>query len=295
MQPGWYQDPSGRFPLRWHDGGQWTPQVMDGWQRPAVDPVPTPAPWPPPAAAAPPAASAPPVASAPPAAAPPMAAGTDTQAPPPQQAPPSFPQAPPPTFTQPPPVTPSFPQAPPQTPPSFAEAVKAGFAPPPGASKFPPAGRYALVAASAVLMLLGLFALPWIGVDTGHGTTSSRYPDIAKAVTQSNGATLNWWQHLYLGWFAVVLAFGTLIAVTATIVRITSRSQPVPSWSWIPCLVAFALMFAHIAALPDIPAGSRASFNIFGVGSVFLAYLLLACACPTSARIGAKAKPAQPA
>ena len=40
MRPGWYQDPSGRFPLRWHDGIQWTPQVMDGWQQPAVDPLP---------------------------------------------------------------------------------------------------------------------------------------------------------------------------------------------------------------------------------------------------------------
>ena len=27
MQPGWFKDPSDRFPLRWFDGSQWTPQV----------------------------------------------------------------------------------------------------------------------------------------------------------------------------------------------------------------------------------------------------------------------------
>ncbi|WP_239134266.1 hypothetical protein [Rugosimonospora africana] len=148
---------------------------------------------------------------------------------------------------------------------------------------------------AAVLMLLGLFALPWIDVDNGHGTTSSRYTDIAKGVTRSHGATLNWWQHLYLGWFAVVLAFATLIAVTATIFVTTSRQQPVPAWSWIPCLASFALMFAHIAALPDIPAVSGASFSLLGTGSVFLGYLLLACACPVLERKRAAADPARPA
>ncbi|GGM21455.1 hypothetical protein GCM10011608_02630 [Micromonospora sonchi] len=40
MRPGWYPDPSGRYPLRWFDGTLWTPQVLDGWQRPVVDPLP---------------------------------------------------------------------------------------------------------------------------------------------------------------------------------------------------------------------------------------------------------------
>lgn len=43
MRAGWFPDPTGRYPLRWHDGIQWTPQAMDGWQRPVVDPLPPPA------------------------------------------------------------------------------------------------------------------------------------------------------------------------------------------------------------------------------------------------------------
>lgn len=35
--PGWYPDPTGRQPLRWYDGESWTPQALDGWQRPVVD------------------------------------------------------------------------------------------------------------------------------------------------------------------------------------------------------------------------------------------------------------------
>lgn len=37
--PGWYPDPTGRQPLRWYDGKAWTPQTLDGWQRPVVDPL----------------------------------------------------------------------------------------------------------------------------------------------------------------------------------------------------------------------------------------------------------------
>ncbi|MFG3686598.1 DUF2510 domain-containing protein [Micromonospora sp. NPDC047740] len=39
-RPGWYPDPSGRQPVRWFDGDQWTAHVIDGRQQPQLDPLP---------------------------------------------------------------------------------------------------------------------------------------------------------------------------------------------------------------------------------------------------------------
>jgi hypothetical protein len=173
-------------------------------------------------------------------------------------------------------IPPQWPQFPPAT-----QAERAAAAPSPARPGFPPAGRYVLIGLAAVLMLLGLFALPWIKVSNGHGTTGQAYPKVASAITKYGGGDLNWWQHLYNEWFAVVLAVIMLIAVTATVAVVTRRPPPVPKWTWVPCLVSFALMFAHYQGLPDFPAFSGASTSVLGGGSVGLGYLLLALACPT--------------
>ena len=39
-RPGWYPDPSGRFPKRWHDGYDWTASVLDNNGQQAFDQLP---------------------------------------------------------------------------------------------------------------------------------------------------------------------------------------------------------------------------------------------------------------
>jgi hypothetical protein len=154
---------------------------------------------------------------------------------------------------------------------------------PPGTTRFPPAGRYLLIAVAAVLMVLGLFALPWINVRNGNGndTTGHTYSEVASAINKYGGGDLNWWQHLYGDWFGLVLAIATVAAVTATVVLVTARPRPVPQWTWVVCVLAFVLGFASYQGAPDFPAGSGVSLSILGAGSIGLAYILLGIACPT--------------
>jgi hypothetical protein len=225
MQPGWFPDPSGRFPLRWFDGSQWTPQVLDGWQRPATDPLP--------------ASSSP----------------AD------------------------PPTTPLAESAPPR-----AEAAPA-TAPVKTGPKPLTVTRYVTIGVAAMLMLLGLFVLPWISVYDGKDWNGQTYPKIANALSKyTGGTTLNWWQHLYLEWFAVGLAIAVLAAVAITVFVVgTKLPYHPPRWALLVCVASFGLMLATFAAIPDFPAAVHVKTTFSGPGSVAAGYLLLALACPTPA------------
>ena len=185
MQPGWYQDPSGRFPLRWHDGTQWTPQVMDGWQRPAIDPPPPDAP--PPSVVG-------------------LPSGTATTVAPP---PTPRPLVPPPTRPTPAPApAPVAPVTPALrrnrrsraglTKEIRAENAVAKAGVPPDRWRVTRPARYVMIVVAGVAMALGLFALPWVEVHEGESTFTYSYPKLANAVAAYHGDRLNWWQHLYL-------------------------------------------------------------------------------------------------
>jgi hypothetical protein len=148
------------------------------------------------------------------------------------------------------------------------------------------------IGVAAVLMVLGLFAFPWIKVRNGSGTTGETYPRIAEAISTHGSGGLNWWQHLYLQWFAVVIAVAMLAVVAVTVAVVARRPPPPPLWTWAVCVLAFGMEFANFAGLPDFPAGSGASGAVAGVGSVALGYLILALACPTA---GTRRSPTVPA
>ena len=157
MRPGWYQDPSGRFPLRWHDGIQWTPQVMDGWQRPAVDPLPAMMDTPPGAATT----------TAPPPVPPPLVSPLSGHPP----APAPVPGAP---------VIPTL--RPSRIGPSKeigAENAAAKADVPPAQWRVTRPARYAVIGVAGMMMALGLFALPWVEAVGGKGVITYRYPKLA--------------------------------------------------------------------------------------------------------------------
>jgi hypothetical protein len=274
MRPGWYLDPTGRFPLRWYDGEQWTPQALDGWQRPVVDPL-GPAPHEP-QAAAPPVSSAPAI------------------------APPPIPVAPPPTVrlrtaTPEPPLEPTphgvpspVPPAPPAYPgppaPSVGPAATPARRPRPSSNGLRPAARYVIIGVAGVLMLLGLFAFAWVQVGDGQQAVTISYVKIAQGISRYGGGRLNWWQRICGQWFAVVLAFGAVAATTVAVAAASRSPGRTPGWSNLLWFVLIALAVASMLGMPSFPADSSAHPGFGSAISILAGYILLAWVCPTTHR-----------
>jgi len=265
MQPGWYPDPSGRHPLRWHDGQQWTPQVLDGWQRPLVDPLD--------AAVA---ASTPrPPAPTPP---PPVAAGS-TDAVPGTALPPDAPAP----ATPPAPTTVGTPTLGTPSPPP---GIPAGRTQRPGRTGRGPTRyglvfRLAVIAVAAGVQGVGFFVSPWARINYGTGWVQVGYLDYADLL-RGLGAELGGWHEAYLDGVALLLALvataGTLAVVLAY--HLTGRERGDLLMFAVVGLTAFAGGFGSDIRFPD--SGPTVAIEAWqtgnGLSTVMWGTLLLAFA-----------------
>ena len=233
---------------------------MDGWQRPAVDPLPAMMYTTPGAATT----------TAPPPVPPPLVSPLSGHPP----APAPVPGAP---------VIPTL--RPSRIGPSKeigAENAAAKADVPPAQWRVTRPARYAVIGVAGMMMALGLFALPWVEAVGGKGVITYRYPKLANVVAAYHGGNLNWWQHLYLQWFAVVLAAAMLAAVTATVTVVIKPPPPAPGWTWAVFLLIGALAVGHVLGIPLLWHDTAVA-QVSGAGpfSVFVGYGLLLLVCPT--------------
>ncbi|ROT34020.1 DUF2510 domain-containing protein [Micromonospora sp. HM5-17] len=217
MGPGWYPDPTGRQPLRWFDGTRWTPQALDGWQLPVVDPLPTmddagsgapsPAPAPPPAGTVP---------VVPGQAASPESPAVPAPAPPPRPA-----------------------GRPPETPKIAAISQ---------------IWRLLVVAGAALLMVIGFLMQPWIELRFGDRRVAVSYFEFADWA-RANNVDVGVWCAAYAEGLAVVLAGVGLVAATlsavATIVWGRTSGCAVPLL--LAVLLALSIAGAPTWGIDDLP------------------------------------------
>lgn len=188
MGPGWYPDPTGRQPLRWFDGTRWTPQALDGWQRPVVDPLPTvddAGSETPPSGLAPPATGAVPVVPGP--------------------------------AASPEPRTVPAPGSPPPGSPPPGSAGSPGVPWEQGQVRISQIWRLLVVAGAAVGMAFGFLVLPWIELEFGGHRVAVGYLEFADWA-RTNGVHVGGWRIAYADGLAVLLAVVGLVVATASAV-----------------------------------------------------------------------------
>lgn len=249
-RPGWYPDPTGRQPLRWYDGKAWTPQTLDGWQRPVVDPLD--------GTALPPPGHPPPVAPTP--------------------APPPMPAAPPVARTPPVPAGPL-----PPVPVTVSAGMRSPESPPWRPSAFMVLWRAFALVTAAGGMLLGFFALPWVEVPVPAAGRWEpvRYLDYADW-TRTTDMTLNPWQSAYLGGLGLLLATFAVAAATMMTVGflLTGRA---PGDGLLLCLllgISFASQLGAALAPRDLARAGSAAM-VISCCHLLLAFVVFRCSNPS--------------
>lgn len=273
MRPGWYPDPAGRQPLRWFDGAQWTPQTLDGWQRPVLDPLPVdhPAPAPPPAPV--PGTPAPPAASPPPApvpgAAPSLAAGSPPPAPVPGA-----------------PVPPAGNPAAPPVGPAPATMGRPPAADEPTEPVFSLVWRLLAIAAAAAMMLIAFLVLPWIELEFGDRRELIRYLQFADWVNAYR-VDVGSWRGAYGQGVALLMAgFGLIAACLAVLA--TAVQRRVPNWCFGIFLLLMVMLVLSMAGVPTMRSldgpweGPPVAAPGYASLLLMAAHLVLMAACPVA-------------
>lgn len=226
MRPGWYPDPSGRYPLRWHDGEQWTPQALDGWQRPVVDPLEGTVPPDPPVATAPLPPPSPPSGASP------------------SPSVPAQPQGPVPA------AAPGAPGSVPGPSPRPTAAAGGGPAQPRRSSVVVLVLRLIVIAVVLGMQFVGFFQLPWASapyVPEPMRVYYLEYLDTAHSL----GADFGFWEEVYTGGAAIPLALAA-VAATTTMVVIHFLTGSDRGWGFV-ALGVLALTVGHLSALESFP------------------------------------------
>jgi hypothetical protein len=221
-QPGWYPDPSGRFPKRWYDGTDWTASVLDHNAQQAYDQLPP--------------AGAPVVASLPSAvpAAPPRPPTSPTAPPPPvaSSALAPSPWAPESSWQSPEQWSSTSTSAQPYTPTTSSgvwsqqqpvTTASLGLTPPP-AVRVSPGSRtnplvYGLVAGAIAAIVLSMFVLDWYS----EGTESAGFRDFGEGSILSTAPLLDKLAFWNFTWLGFVVAGLTLLSV---LVFVVARAGP---------------------------------------------------------------------
>ncbi|MEQ4300864.1 DUF2510 domain-containing protein [Plantactinospora sp. B6F1] len=284
MRPGWYPDPSGRYPLRWFDGTLWTPQALDGWQRPVVDPLPAvgeAATLPPGSTPTPPGASSTPT--------PPGASSTPASSP--ASSTPASPGAGPASVDAAPPVLPVV-----AVPAGAGNTGPPATGTPPGTVAPVDQGRWLfwltwrmlLLVVALGLLFIGFVVLPWGHIlRLGMPPITVHYFDFVDWVDATN-VQASGWQRAYAQGVGLLHAFVAFVA-TATTIAVSRPGRHAP-WAGLLQVLLFASLIAvHFgtphADIEDVHPGGAGLAVFAGIFALFLA-------CPG---FETKPKPASPA
>ncbi|GAA5156595.1 hypothetical protein GCM10023340_44900 [Nocardioides marinquilinus] len=215
MSAGWFDDPTGRFGRRWYDGAAWTEHVVGAHGQPLGDPLPERA----------------------------------TPLPPPRPVERHAPTAPPP----PPGATPHHPGPAfhPGPPPGLGPGGP-GFGPASGVRHQPGAGL-AVGVLGLLLVVLGLFALPWADVDP------SRFTDLSSTLRDAGSDGVqgldDWVVYLYGAWAGYLLLALGLVGLTLGCVPLPPTAGGNGAMRMVLAVVAGIAASAHMLLVDQLFPG----------------------------------------